>query len=209
MNSGKKESHRESFIRRVSAYVPGPGFFVWLSLFVLVFSSPAPAQSQLPLIVQGVQTAPSHAPVPAASFAEQSAEELFTGSGSGIVAGQSGLATTGARMRNTRTDQSPYQQTLRSSVKFSFANQSPWRFQLIGTRAAIATPPFREILHSQKDYIDSGSVMARLWLLLIGWPYRRRSKWQNIEPRNKERGARSDLFPITMLPTSTMPFLLP
>ena len=160
VNSGKKESHRKSFIRRVWTDVPGRGFFVWIGLIVCASGSPAPAQSQLPLIVQGVQTDPSRAPGPAASVAEQPPEERFTGSPSGIKAGQSGGTTTGTRMRNTRIDQSPFQQRQRSSVKFSFASQAPWRFQLTGSRAAFATPPFREILDLQKAYIGLGSVMA-------------------------------------------------
>ena len=184
MNSGKRESQGESFIRRVRAYAPGPGFSVWLCLIILASSSPAPAQSQLPLIVQ---TVPSHAPKTAASVAKLPSEERFRRGGNGIIAGQSGGATSGARVRNTRIDQSPFQQTLRCEVKFSFANQAPWRFQLTGPRAAFATPLFREFLQSPKAYIGSGSVMAATMVAADWLAVPEQAK--EAKHRGKEQGA--------------------
>jgi hypothetical protein len=111
------------------------------------------------LTIRALQTALSQETGQAAPDTRQPPEEPFTGSGNGIVAGQSGDITTGVRMRNMRVGPSPFQQTPQSIAKFTFADLAPWRFQLGRPRAAFAALPFGPLHHSQSASLDSGGIM--------------------------------------------------
>jgi Carboxypeptidase regulatory-like domain len=129
VNSGEKGSRRKIRVRRVSSPAPGPAIVVWLSLGILAYLFPAPAQSQ------------------------QQPSQRLTGSISGIVADQSGNGVAGARVSLTREDHSPAQEALTDDDgRFSFANIAPGPFQLTLSKEAFDTQTVSGILHSGETY---------------------------------------------------------
>jgi len=119
----------------------------WLSLTVLVCSSPALAQSQQSL--DGVSTASARSDTQraGASFPQPLPKEQLPGSVSGTVVAPTGALLGGVQVRLTREDQSPAQESLSSDDgQFSFVNIAPGPFRLTVAAEGFATQVYSGIL---------------------------------------------------------------
>ncbi len=136
MGLGKKSLDQD-----VRGSLPCSGGLVWLSLFVLLWGSPALAQSQ---------QAP---PQTGASAGEQLPIPHLPGSISGTVVDPSGAAVAGARVSLTREDRSTSQETLSGDDgQFSFGNIAPGPFQLTIAAEGFAAQSLPGILHEGEIY---------------------------------------------------------
>ena len=121
---------------------PFLGGVIWLTLAVLSWTTPAPAQFQ---------------PLP---------DPQSPGRINGTVVDRSGAVVTGARVRLTRQTQSPAGQAPTQEIvsgdngQFSFANVPPGAFQLTITSAGFAAQPFSAVLRAGETYIVPPVVLA-------------------------------------------------
>jgi hypothetical protein len=133
---------KSSLTRKFRSSFLGPVSVIWLTLIVLCWTLPAPAQSQQP------------------------SEQQSPGSINGTVVDRTGAVVAGARVRLTRQSQSPNDQSPNQEVlsgdngQFSLANVPPGPFQLTITSAGFAAQPFSGALHSGETYIVPPIVLA-------------------------------------------------
>ena len=130
---------QESLTRKFRSSFLGPVSVIWLTLIVLCWTLPAPAQSQQP------------------------SEQQSPGSINGTVVDRTGAVVAGARVRLTRQSQSPNDQSPNQEVlsgdngQFSLANVPPGPFQLTITSAGFAAQPFSGALHSGETHYPATS----------------------------------------------------
>jgi hypothetical protein len=112
----------------------GPLFLVGVTLFALLCAQPA--------LPQSAKTSPS-AP---------SADSPVPGSIRGTIVDPNGAAVAGARVKLTRQDQSPSQETQAGDDgQYSFSNVAPGPFQLSVTAEGFATQSPSGVLHSGEN----------------------------------------------------------
>jgi len=127
----------------------GGGRLRWLILSVLVYGFPVLAQSPLPLVLPGVENGLVGASGAESSAGAQLPDKRLPGSVSGTIVDQNGTGVAGARVRLTREDQSPYQETTTGEDgQFSFANIAPGPFHLTVTSEGFSTQSSSGILHT-------------------------------------------------------------
>lgn len=136
VSSTKMGSDKKALGKIVPSSVVGAGSFVWLSLWVLLWGSPAQAQSHETLPETGV------------SAGRQLLVPQPAGSISGTVVDPSGAAIAGARVRLTGEGRTTNQEALSSDDgQFSFGNISPGPFQLTTLAEGFAAQSFSGTLH--------------------------------------------------------------
>ena len=119
----------------------GRASFVWLGLLILLWCSPALAQSQ--------QTPPETG----ASAEQQLRVPQLPGSIGGTIVDPSGAAVAGARVALTREDRSVSLETLSGDDgQFSFGNIAPGPFQLTITAEGLTAQTLPGILHDGEIY---------------------------------------------------------
>src|SRR5713226_2934387 len=102
---------------------------VLLNLSLLSCGFTALAQSAQPPAVPGAQSGTPDAQGATASAGQQLADQRLSGSISGTVVDQTGVAVAGARVRLSREDQSPDREALSGDDgQFSFASVAPGPF---------------------------------------------------------------------------------
>src|SRR5271169_1170127 len=127
----------------------GGGRLCWLILSVLLYGFPVLAQSPLPLVLPGVENGLVGASGAESSAGAQLPDERLPGSVSGTIVDQNGTGVAGARVRLTREDQSPYQETATGEDgQFSFSNIAPGPFHLTVTSEGFSTQSSSGILHT-------------------------------------------------------------
>ena len=132
----------------------GCGTLRWLVLSVLVYGFPVLAQSPPPSVLPGVEPGLAGAAGTEPSASIQLPDERSPGSISGAIVNQNGTGIAGARVRLTREDQSPYQETTTGEDgQFSFANIAPGPFHLTVTSEGFAPQSTSGILHSGETCI--------------------------------------------------------
>ena len=127
----------------------GDGRLCWLILGVLLYGFPVLAQSPLPRVLPGVENGLVGASGAESSAGAQLPDKRLPGSVSGRIVDQNGAGIAGARVRLTREDQSPYQETTTGEDgQFSFANIAPGPFHLTVTSEGFSTQSSSGILHT-------------------------------------------------------------
>ena len=127
----------------------GGGTSRWLILSILVYGFPVLAQSPLASVSPGVENGLVGASGAESSAGVQLPDERSPGSVSGTIVNQNGTGVAGARVRLTREDQSPYQETTTGEDgQFSFANVAPGPFHLTVTLEGFSTQSTSGILHT-------------------------------------------------------------
>ncbi len=125
---------------------------VLLNVSLLPCGFPALAQSPQPA-APGAQSGTPDAQGTAASAGQQLADQRLSGSISGTVVDQTGVAVAGARVRLSREDQSPDREALSGDDgQFSFASVAPGPFQLTITSDGFATQASSGTLPSGETY---------------------------------------------------------
>jgi len=139
---------KKSPIRNLRNSVSGLRVLIWLSLIVLAFVHPAPAQSQT------ITLDP-----PATSSA--SAPNQRPGTISGTVLDRSGAVVSGAQLKLAHGNQSPGEEARSGNDgQFSFANITPGPFQITVTSAGFEPQAFSGTLHSGEFYIVPPIALA-------------------------------------------------
>jgi hypothetical protein len=125
------------------------GSFLWFCLIVMLWGSPALAQSQ---------QAP---PVTGAVSSQQPPVQQFPGSINGTVVDPSGAAIAGAHVGLKREDQSSTQEAVTGDDgQFSFGNAAPGPFQLTIEAKGFAPQGLSGILHPGETYNASRIALA-------------------------------------------------
>jgi Carboxypeptidase regulatory-like domain len=127
--------------KKMRSSVAGIGSFVWLGLFLLLWCSPAMAQS------------PDVPPKTEESPGRQLRVPEFPGSISGTIVDPSGAAVAGARVELLREDGSKILETLSGDDgQFSFGNTAPGPFQLTIAVDGFAAQTLSGTLHEGEIY---------------------------------------------------------
>jgi Carboxypeptidase regulatory-like domain len=136
-----------------SFFISVPVRLVWLSLIVLICSSPTPAQTeQSPARLVVVNNAPNS---PTPKMAIDAPEDLpkVPGTITGSVVGQDGIAVVGAKVTLTEEGQSVSQEVTSSEDgQFTFTNVAPGPFQLVITSEGFAAHTSTGELHSGENF---------------------------------------------------------
>jgi hypothetical protein len=136
-------------------------WLVRLSLILLSCGFPSPAQSQQPPIVPEVQSGQPDNRATGAPAAEQLPDQRNSGSITGTIVDQTGVAVAGARVRLTREDQPPSQETVTNEDGlFSFANVAPGPFQLTTMSEGFATQACSGILEPGERHVVPRIALA-------------------------------------------------
>ncbi len=140
-NSTKMGVCKKSLDQDVRDSLPCSGGLVWLSLFVLLWGSPARAQSRQTPPQTG---APASQRLPAPQLA---------GSVSGVIIDPSGAPVAGAQVKLTREDPSLSLETQSGDDgQFSFGNIAPGPFQLTIEAEGFAGQSLSGTLHQGESY---------------------------------------------------------
>src|SRR5690348_6631211 len=124
-----------------------------LNLSLLSCGFTALAQSARPPAAPEANSGMPDAQGASASSGQQPPDPRLSGSISGTVVDQTGVAVPGARVRLSREDQSPDREALSGDDgQFSFAGVAPGPFQLTITSAGFATQASSGILPSGETY---------------------------------------------------------
>ena len=131
----------------------GPGTPVWLSLAALLCVTPT--YSQAPQAPSAVGDEQSQTPAPANEASAASAQlpdAPVPGAIHGTVIDPNGTPVAGARVKLTRPDQSPSQETQTGDDgQYSFANVSPGPYQLVVSAEGFATKTSSGVLHAGEN----------------------------------------------------------
>jgi hypothetical protein len=152
----KRDSGEMCLCRNVRGWVLGVAGFIWLSLCVLLvgFPTPAVAQSEQPLAIQGEQTVTPGAQATGASAAQQQPNQQLAGNISGTVIVQTGALAVGAQVQLTRDGQSQKQETVTGdNGQFSFTNVPPGPFKITVTSPGFDTNDTSGNLSPGQSYI--------------------------------------------------------
>jgi Carboxypeptidase regulatory-like domain len=163
VNSRKKESCKRFCGGTVGRWVVGHRSLVWLSLSLLVTGFPFLAAAGQSPAGPGAESGVPGAAGSGASASEQltnrrlpdqqSTDPQSSGSISGRVVDQTGVAVAGATLRVTREDQTRNQEALSGDDgQFSLANVVPGPFHLTVTAAGFAMQTLLGNLHSGESY---------------------------------------------------------
>jgi hypothetical protein len=136
-----------------SFFISVPVRLAWLSLIVLICSSPTPAQTEQspahPLVLNDLPNSPTP------KLAIDASEDLqkVPGTITGRVVSQDGLAVVGAKVKLTQEGQSVSQEVTSSEDgQFAFTNVAPGSFQLVITSEGFAAHTSNGALHSGENF---------------------------------------------------------
>jgi len=136
-----------------SFFISVPVRLAWLSLIVLICSSPISAQTeQSPARLVVVNDPPNS---PTLKMAIDASEDLqkVPGTITGSVVGQDGIAVVGAKVKLTQEGQSVSPEVTSSEDgQFTFANVAPGSFQLVITSEGFAAHTSTGALHSGENF---------------------------------------------------------
>ena len=148
----KKASRKKFWSASVQNRVLVPGWLAWLTLSLLICSSPTLAQ-QIPT-APGAENGLSRAPGTKATPSEQRPDPQLSGRVSGRIVDPSGVAAIGAAITLARADQSLDQQILADDDgRFSFSDVPPGSFRLTIVLEGFAPQTFVGTLRSGESYL--------------------------------------------------------
>jgi hypothetical protein len=137
-----------------SFFISVPVRLAWLSLMVLICSSPTPAQTEQSPARLVVVNDPLNSPTP--KMASDASEDLqkVPGTITGSVVGQDGIAVAGASVKLSQEGQ-PVSREVASSEEgqFTFTNVTPGSFQLVITSDGFAAHTSTGELHSGENFM--------------------------------------------------------
>jgi hypothetical protein len=136
-----------------SFFVSVPVRLAWLSLIVLICSSPTPAQTERSPARLVVVNDPPNSPTPKMAIDASQDLQKVPGTITGGVVGQDGIAVVGAKVKLTQEGQSVSQEvTTSEDGQFTFTNVAPGTFQLVITSEGFAAHTSTWELHSGENF---------------------------------------------------------
>ncbi len=136
-----------------SFFISVPARLAWLSLIVLICSSPTPAQTDQSPARLGVVNDPPNSPTPKMAIDASEDLQKVPGTITGSVVGQDGIAVVGAKVKLTQEGQSVSQEVTSSEDgQFTFTKVAPGSFQLVITAEGFAAHTSTWELHSGENF---------------------------------------------------------
>jgi hypothetical protein len=136
-----------------SFFISVPVRLAWLSLIVLICSSPTPAQTEQSPARPVVVNDPPNSPTPKMAIDAPEDQQEVPGTITGSVVGQDGIAVVGAKVKLTQEGQSVSQEVTSSEDgQFTFTNVAPGSFQLVITSEGFAAHTSTGELHSGENF---------------------------------------------------------
>src|ERR1700756_3043085 len=132
----------------------------WLSLIVLICSSPTLAQTEQSPARLAVENNPSNSSTPKMAIDAPEDQQKVPGTITGNVVGPDGIAVVGAKVKLTQEGQSVSQEVTSSEDgQFTFTNVAPGSFQLVITSEGFAAHTSTGALHSGENLkVPQGSM---------------------------------------------------
>jgi Carboxypeptidase regulatory-like domain len=125
----------------------------WLSLIVLICSSPTLAQTEQSPARLAVENNPSNSSTPKMAIDAPEDQQKVPGTITGNVVGPDGIAVVGAKVKLTQEGQSVSQEVTSSEDgQFTFTNVAPGSFQLVITSEGFAAHTSTGALHSGEKF---------------------------------------------------------
>jgi hypothetical protein len=135
-----------------SFFVSVPVRLAWLSLIVLICSSPTPAQTEQSPARPVVVNDPLNSPTPKMAIDASEDLQRVPGTITGSVVGQDGIAVAGANVKLSQEDQSVSREVTSSEEgQFTFTNVTPGSFRLVITSEGFAAHTSTGELHSGEN----------------------------------------------------------
>ena len=136
-----------------SFFISVPVRLAWLSLMVLICSSPTPAQTEQSPARLVVVNDPLNSPTPKMAIDASEDLQKVPGTITGSVVGQDGIAVAGANVKLSQEGQ-PVSREVTSSEEgqFTFTNVTPGSFQLVITSEGFAAHTSTGELHSGENF---------------------------------------------------------
>src|SRR4029077_5759085 len=136
-----------------SFFISVPVRLAWLSLMVLICSSPTPAQTEQSPARLVVVNDPLNSPTPKMTIGASEDLQKVPGTITGSVVGQDGIAVAGANVKLSQEGQ-PVSREVASSEEgqFTFTNVTPGSFQLVITSEGFAAHTSTGELHSGENF---------------------------------------------------------
>jgi carboxypeptidase family protein len=153
--SSKKAMSIMDYSSRIagSFFISVPLRLAWLSLIVLICSSPTPAQTEQSPPRLAVENNPPNSPTPKMTIDAPEDQQKVPGTITGSVVGQDGIAVVGAKVKLTQEGQSVSQEVTSSEDgTFTFTNVAPGSFQLAITSEGFAAHTSTGALHSGENF---------------------------------------------------------
>jgi hypothetical protein len=136
-----------------SFFIFVPVRLAWLSLIVLICSSPTPAQTEQSPARLVVVSDPPNSPTPKMAIDASEDLQKVPGTITGNVVSQDGIAVVGAKVKLTQEGQSVSQEVTSSEDgQFTFTNVAPGSFQLVITSEGFAAHTSTGALHSGENF---------------------------------------------------------
>jgi hypothetical protein len=130
-----------------------PVRLAWLSLIVLICSSPTPAQTEQSPARPIVVIDPFNSATPKMAIDASQELQKMPGTITGSVVGQDGIAVVGAKVKLTQEGQSVSQEVTSSEDgQFTFTNVAPGSFQVVITADGFAAHTSTGELHSGENF---------------------------------------------------------
>jgi Carboxypeptidase regulatory-like domain len=136
-----------------SFFISVPVRLAWLSLIVLICSSPTPAQTEQSPARLVVENSPPNSPTPEMAIDAPEDLQKVPGTITGSVVGQDGIAVAGAHVQLSQEGQSvSWEVTSNEEGQFTFTKVAPGSFQLVITSEGFAAHTSTGELHSGENF---------------------------------------------------------
>jgi Carboxypeptidase regulatory-like domain len=136
-----------------SFFISVPLRLAWLSLIVLICSSPTPAQTEQSPARLAVENNPPNSSTPKMAIDAPEDQQKVPGTITGSVVGPDGIAVVGAKVKLTHEGLSVSQEVTSSEDgQFTFTNVAPGSFQLVITSEGFAAHTSTGALHSGENF---------------------------------------------------------
>lgn len=136
-----------------SFFISVPVRLAWLSLIVLICSSPTPAQTEQSPARLVVENSPPNSPTPEMAIDAPEDLQKVPGTITGSVVGQDGIAVAGAHVQLSQEGQSvSWEVTSNEEGQFTFTKVAPGLFQLVITSEGFAAHTSTGELHSGENF---------------------------------------------------------
>jgi len=136
-----------------SFFISVPVRLAWLSLIVLICSSPTPAQTEQSPARLVVENSPPNSPTPEMAIDAPEDLQKVPGTITGSVVGQDGVAVAGAHVQLSQEGQSvSWEVTSNEEGQFTFTKVAPGSFQLVITSEGFAAHTSTGELHSGENF---------------------------------------------------------
>ena len=136
-----------------SFFISVPVRLAWLSLIVLICSSPTPAQTEQSPARLVVENSPPNSPTPEMAIDAPEDLQKVPGTITGSVVGQDGIAVAGAYVQLSQEGQSvSWEVTSNEEGQFTFTKVAPGLFQLVITSEGFAAHTSTGELHSGENF---------------------------------------------------------